>query len=186
VTQALAPRPAYAEDAKESMNTDVLMYDHLIDPDARLDTDTQLDLTLTNHLLRALQWTGTHNPMSEAALMNKATDNVLRDLEQGLQLKYLAVAKVVAYQPVVAVDKDTYSGGQTAIDGYLIDLSNQAIVCSFGVSAAPPKQIDYKYAKGEDPAEALAKAARSSAWSSAREKFIAALNNLCGGDFALR
>jgi hypothetical protein len=186
VTQPLTPRPAYTKDAKEPQNTDVLMYENLLDPDAKLNSDTQLDLTLTNHLLRALQWTGTHNPMSEAALKNKATDNVLHDLEQGLQLKYLAVAKVVAYQPVVAVDKDTYSGGQAAIDGYLIDLSKQAVVCSFGVSVSPPKQIDYKYAKGEDQAEALAKAARSSAWSSAREEFIAALNNRCGGDFALR
>ncbi len=186
VTQALAPRPAYTEDAKEALNTDVLMYEHLLDPDAKLDTGTQLDLTLTNHLLRALQWTGASNPMSASALKSQATDSVIGDLEQGLQIRYLVVARVVAYKPVVAVDKDTFSGGQAAIDGYLIDLSNQTIVCSFGVSVAPPKHIDYKYAKDENPAEALAKTARSWAWSSAREEFIAALNDRCGGDFALR
>jgi hypothetical protein len=186
VTQPLTPRPAYTKDAKEPQNTDVLMYENLLDPDAKLNSDTQLDLTLTNHLLRALQWTGANNPISDSAMKSTATAGVLSDLEQGLQLKYLAVAKVTAYQPVTAVDKDTFHGGAAKIDGYLIDLGSQAIVCSFGFSVAPPKQVDYKYKEGEDQAQALAKAAHSVAWSNAREKFIAALNDKCGGDFALR
>jgi hypothetical protein len=186
VTQPLSPRPAYSKDAKEPQNTDVLMYEYLLDPDAKVDSATHLDLTLTNHLLRALQWTGDHNPMSESALKSTSTAATLSDLEQGLLLKYVAVARVSAYQPVTAVDKDTFHGGAAKIDGYLIDLSNQAIVCSFGIAVTPPKQVDYKYKAGEDQAQALAKAAHSVMWSNAREGFIAALNDKCGGDFALR
>ena len=185
VTTGLTPQPVYTTQTDKSANTDILMHPHLLDPDAKLDPSNQLDLQLANHLLRALQWTGDKNPMSAAALKTKATDSVIRDMEQGLQTRYLAVAKVAAYTPVTAVDKKTFRGGQATLDGFLVDLTNQSVLCSFTVSAKAQEQISYTYKENEDAAEALAKLARSSLWSAARQEFIKALNEKCGGDFAL-
>ena len=182
-TGSLTPQPVYSTQTDKPSNTDILMHPHLLDPDAKLDQNTQFDLQLANHLLRALQWTGDKNPMSASALKTKATDSVIRDLEQGLQTRYVAVAKVAAYTPVVAVDKKTFRGGQATLDGFLVDLTNQSVVCSFTVSAKAQEQISYTYKENEDATEALAKLARSSLWSAARQEFIKALNDKCGGDF---
>ena len=185
VTGSLTPQPVYTTQTDKPANTDILMHPQLLDPDAKLDQSNQLDLQLANHLLRALQWTGDKNPMSAAALKAKATDSVIRDLEQGLQIRYLAVAKMAAYAPVAAVDKKTFRGGQATLDGFLVDLTNQSVVCSFTVSAKAQEQISYTYKENEDATEALAKLARSSLWSAARQEFIKALNEKCGGDFVL-
>ncbi len=185
VTASLTPQPVYSTQTDKPANTDILMHPHLLDPDAKLDSSNQFDLQLANHLLRALQWTGDKNPMSATALKTKATDSVIRDLELGLQTRYLAVAKVAAYAPVVAVDKKTFRGGQATLDGFLVDLTNQSVVCSFTVSAKAQEQVSYKYKEDENAAEVLAKLAQSSLWSAARQEFIKALNEKCGGDFVL-
>ena len=185
VTQNLTPQPVYTTQTDKPANTDILMHPHLLDPDAKLDPSNQFDLQLANHLLRALQWTGDKNPMSATALKTGVTDSVIRDLEQGLQTRYLAVAKVAAYAPVVAVDKKTFRGGQATLDGFLVDLTDQSVVCSFTVSAKAQEQLSYTYKENEDATEALAKLARSSLWSAARQEFIKALNEKCGRDFVL-
>ena len=185
VTGSLTPQPVYSTQADKPSNTDILMHPHLLDPDVKLDEKTQLDLLLANHLLRALQWTGDKSPLSATALKTKATDSVIRDLEQGLQTRYLAVAKMAAYTPVTAVDKKTFRGGQATLDGFLVDLTNQSVLCSFTVSAKAQEQISYTYKENEDATEALAKLARSSLWNAARQEFVKALNEKCGGDFAL-
>ena len=185
VTGSLTPQPVYSTQTDKPSNTDILMHPHLLDPDAKLDDKTQLDLLLANHLLAALQWTGDHSPMSASALKTKATDSVIHNLEQGLQTRYLAVVKMAAYTPVVAVDKNTFRGGQATLDGFLVDLTNQSVVCSFTVSAQAQKQLSYTYKENEDATEALAKLARSSLWDAARQEFVKALNEKCGGDFVL-
>ncbi|MBN1891133.1 MAG: hypothetical protein JW850_24260 [Thermoflexales bacterium] len=184
VTQSLSPQPQYTYGADTPANTDIMMYPHLIDPNENLHLD-QLDMAWGSSLQRALQYTGEKSSLTTTALKNKASESIQRTLEGGLQTRYLAVAKVLAYQPVTAVSKDSFKGGSAQVDGYLVDLESQQILCSFSVSARPQEHIDYKYKEGDNPTVALARWANSSLESNARAAFIEALNEFCGGNFSL-
>lgn len=184
--QALSPQPQYTYGSDAPTNADILMYPHLLDPDKSLVLDKQLDMKWASPLLRGLQYTGEKSPMSATALKNKASEKIASDLEEALKTRYLAVAQVTAYQPVVAVDKNTFKGGSVQVNGYLVDLESQEVLCSFTVSARPQEQISYKYKEGEDPTKALAEWAESSLNGNARAEFIKAINEHCGGDFKLK
>lgn len=185
VASNLNPPPKYVERAKEALNTDIVMYEQLLDPDVELRENNQLDLILSNALVTGLRWTGDHNPMLASSLKQSAADTTTAILEQGLHLKYLGVARVTEYQPAVATDPQTFTGGLAKIDGFLVDLDSQAVVCSFGISASPEAQVPYQYKENESQTQKLTEAAYSSLWRNSRQAFIASFNKLCGGEFAL-
>ena len=187
VAQALDPAPFYMEDSPDDIhNTDILMYASLVDPDLDLRDAGQLDLRLSNYLRRNLQWTGPNNPMSETSLKNRAADNFPDKLEQGLQIKYLGVARVGAYERAVAVSEDTFDGGYAEIDGFLVDMESKDVLCAFTISARPSEQVSYTYKEGESQLDALERFANSTLWSNAREAFIDKLDQNCSGMFRLR
>ncbi|MBN1219858.1 MAG: hypothetical protein JXM69_13095 [Anaerolineae bacterium] len=182
---SLNPPPHYVERSKEALNTDIVMYEQLLNPDVELRQNNQLDLLLSNDLITALRWTGDHSPMQPASLKQKAAEVTRQTLEQGLQIKYLGVARVTKYEPVIPVDEKTFGGGLAEIAGFLVDLDSQEVLCAFNISARPEAQVAYQYKEGENQVQALAEAARSNLWGNARAAFITALNEQCGGEFSL-
>jgi hypothetical protein len=178
----LSPQPKYVERGKEGLNTDILMYEQVLDPEVDLKANKQLDLLLSNSLVRALQWSGDKNGMKESALKNSATDLTTQTFEQSLQVKYLGVARITSYKPVTPVDEKTFGGGQADLDGFLVDLKSKEVVCAFSVSSQVQKQVPYQYKEGDDRTQKLAAAATSTLWANARTAFIASLNEKCGGE----
>lgn len=186
IVQDLDPQPTYVEREPEASNTEIVMYAQLLDPDVDLRDNDQLDLLLSNQLIRNLQWTSDASPFSASALKKRARKDMVHEFERSLNIAYLAIAKVVVYTPVVAVDQETFQGGIAEIDGYLVDMESQEIMCSFKVSARPEEKIFYQVRKGEDAAQELAEAANSNLWANAREAFVNTINETCGVDFTLK
>jgi hypothetical protein len=181
----LSPQPKYIERGKEGLNADILMYEQLLDPEVDLKANKQLDLLLSNSLVRALQWTGDKSAMKESALKSSATDLTTQTFEQSLQVKYLGVARITKYEPVVAVNEKTFGGGLADIDGFLVDLTSKEVVCAFSVSSQVQKEVPYQYKEDDNRTQKLAEAATSTLWTNARAAFIAFLNEKCGGEFKL-
>jgi hypothetical protein len=181
----LNPLPSYSEDTGAAGNTDILMYEHLIDPDAELSEQTQFDLRLSNSLRTCLQWTGPKNPMADSVLRSRA-DKLDKELQTGLQTRYLGVARILQYQPPVASSAELFSGGAVSVAGYLVDLKSKQVVCVFGVTAKTAGKVQVTVRQGEDPKAAVEAWARSSMYTEARQKFIEAANQVCGGRFVIR
>ena len=185
-SQNLDPQPTYVEREPEASNTEIVMYAQLLDPDVELRDNGQLDLMLSGQLIRNLQWTGDASPFNASSLREKARKDLAAELERSLHITYLAVARVVEYAPAVAVDQETFQGGIAEIDGYLVSMDNKEILCSFHISARPEDQVFYQVQEGENAAQELAEAVNSNLWGNARESFVSALNEMCGGNFALK
>ncbi len=189
----LNPAPNYRQEGGEAVNTDILMYEHLLDPDADLDDPEHCELYLTAFLRNYLQWTGPKNPMDPSVLRSRTT-SFSKELQSGLQLKYLGIARVVKYQsPKVlkdespdASDETKYSGGTVSIAGYLVDLPSKQVLCVFGLSAKTADSVETSVNEGEDAKAALESAARSTMTTAARQKFVEAAQKTCGGSFVLR
>lgn len=184
--ESLSPQPKYVERDPEASNTEIVMYQQLLNPDVDLRDENQLDLILSNRLIRNLQWTGDNGPFRDSNLEKEASDSLADELEQSLKIEYLAVADVVEYEPAVALDAERFRGGIVEIDGYLVKVENREIVCSFKVSARPEEQLFYQVREGEDASQELAEAASSNLWKNARDEFVNALNEVCGGDVSLK
>lgn len=183
--QPLNPAPDYKEGTYgEVRNTDIVMYDHLLDPDLDLG-DNQLDLTLSNYVIMYLKMTGPKSTWSPSTLKKRAPEGRAEEFEQALQVRYLGVARVVKYEPPVAVSKDSFSGGYTEVDGFLVDMETQQVLCSFSIAARPNELVSYKYKEGEDPVKALAEFAHSTLWENARQAFVKKMGEMCGGTFVI-
>jgi hypothetical protein len=182
--QPLDPAPNYNGGAQLG-NTDILMYDQLLNPEIDLEQGTTLDLNLSNYLLTHLLWTGPENPMGSGALSESAGDEFAKEFEQILQMKYLGVARVVVYDPPVAIDAETFEGGYAEVQGFLVDMATREVRCSFNLSAIPADTVSYTYKEGEDPQAALNNFAHSTLWENARNTFIEKMGQTCGGSFAL-
>lgn len=187
VAQPLNPEPSFNAEAEFGVidNTDILMYDQLLNPEVNLPQETTLDLGLSNYLLTHLLWTGPQNPMSSDTLTEGAGDEFAKEFEQVLQMKYLGIARVTVYDPPVAVDAETFEGGYAEIQGFLVDMATREVRCSFDLSAVPADTVSYTYQEGEDPQEALVRFAYSTLWENARNTFIEKLDQTCGGNFTL-
>ena len=184
VTQPLDPRPVYTAGSKEIQNTDIMMLDHLFDPDQSLNL-TGLDLTLSNYLLRLLRWTGPASPMQPSALDAPVMEGLDADFEQALQVRYLGVAAVVQHDPAVAVSEAQFTGGSAEVVGFLVDMQTRQVLCTFRITAAANQEVSYTYEEGDSKTQALERFANSTLWSNARAAFIEKMNQVCGGDFAL-
>lgn len=185
VTQILDPRPLYTYGAKEIQNTDILMLENLFDPDRDLRQEGQLDLTLSNYLLRLLRWTGPQNPMSSTALDNPASDESVHEFEQALQIRYLGVAAVLQYDPPRAVSEEQFTGGLADMMGFLVDMQSRQVLCNFRFTATANQEVSYTYEEGDSKTQALERYVYSTLWTNARAAFIEKMNQACGGDFSL-
>jgi hypothetical protein len=184
-SQPLQPPPDYREAGGEGVNTDFLMYEHLVNPEANLSMGEHLDLYLARSLKSCLLWTGPQNPMVESALRERAT-LLSTELEAGLRLKYLGIIKILQYEPPVASSETKFVAGKTLIAGYLVELRTRQIPCMFHVSAETAGQVEVTTEKGEDPKTAVERWARSSLFTASEQRIIEAAQRTCGGTFVLR
>jgi hypothetical protein len=173
----LSPPPRYGTD---DANTDIMMYDQMFDPEDRMLDPTDLDLMMSNIILRPLLWTGPENPL---ASMDKSAGDFDQQFIRAAGLSYVGVARVRSYEPVVAIDTENYIGGSAEIDGFLVSLSTNEILCSFSVSAAPDESVSYTYKEDQDPRSQLENFVRSSTWQDGRTKLLTNFGEFCGGEF---
>ncbi len=117
------------------------MYDYLLDPETELRDQDQLDLRLSNYLRRLLQWTGPESPMSPSVLKKRAQEGLTEEFEQALQIRYLGVARVARYDPPVAVSEEVFTGGYAEVDGFLVDMTTQEVLCAFRITARPNDEV---------------------------------------------
>jgi hypothetical protein len=185
VVQPLDPRPVYTAGAKEIQNTDILMFEHLLDPDVDLRANNQLDLTLSNFLLQYLRWTGPKNPMAASALKAGAPKERASEFEQALKIRYLGIAALLEYDPPVALSETAFTGGQAEILGFLVDKDSRTVLCAFRISASSNQEISYTYEEGDSKTQALERFAYSTLWSNARTAFVEKMSQMCDGDFRI-
>jgi hypothetical protein len=160
----LSPAPRYGT---ADANTDIMMYDQMFDPEDDMLDPADLDLIMSNIILSPLLWTGDFD----------------QQFTRAAGLSYVGVARVRSYEPAVAIDAKTYSGGSAEIDGFLVSLSTNEVLCSFSVSAAPDESVSYTYKENEDPRSQLEGFVRSSIWQDGRTKLLAGFGEFCGGEF---
>ncbi|HEY1012970.1 MAG TPA: hypothetical protein VGE07_09735 [Herpetosiphonaceae bacterium] len=178
----LSPEPVYSE--SDTANTDIVMYDHLVNPDDDMNDGDDLDLLLSEHLLTPLQWAGPDNPMSESVLGDSAGD-FEQEFKRAAGLSYLGVARVRSYEPAVAIDEQTFQGGAAEIDGYLVSLKDNEILCSFSIAAEPDESVSYSYKPNQDRKTQLEGFVRSSIWEDGRTKLIEGFREHCGGEWTI-
>lgn len=183
VSGTLDPVPEYnAANFGVVTNTDILMYENLVDPALDLSTTDQFDLILARSILTYLRL---GMPGYGVPADKSASDEWIEKLEKALDIQYLGVARVNQYAPVVGLSPDEFEGGYVELDGFLVNMDTQEVLCSFSISALPNEEVNYTYKEGEDQTTALEKFAHSTMWSNAREAFIDGMNANCGGGFVL-
>jgi hypothetical protein len=165
---AVSPPVAFAS-ANQPGNTEILMYDQLVDPDVELETANKLDLHLSRHLLEALRWTGDKNPMASSALNNR--DTISASMAAALATKYVVIVRVVEHERPRKVDESTYTGGQAHLEVFLTDLESEQVLGSFAVRAQAPESVT-----GQE----VTTAAHGGLWQAAREEVGKGLEQLTG------
>jgi len=184
----LSPRPVYDEKHHSSNNTEIVMYDQLIDPDIRSEGHNRLDLILSGNLLTAMQWTGPKNPMSSEGLDRRSNPDLEQELKQALGEQYLVVLRPVKFVAPVATDENTFTPGTADIEGYIVNLPDQKVVGSFRYTAQSSARVEYSSRKGDTSAarqSQLEEFAYSSLYEDARKKLKPLLEQTTGGTFAI-
>jgi hypothetical protein len=179
----LDPKPLYDHDGGP-YNTEIVMVEQLVDPDAELLKDGKFDLLLSGQLLTSLRWTGPSNPMSPSVLSQRATKLCSPEaFETALNTRYLVVLRTLAMEKPVATSEKTYRGGKLELEGFLIDLASQELLAVFRVDARPARQGDYVWKEGEDLKTQMQEWVTSSMGTEARQKTRDELIRLTAGTF---
>jgi hypothetical protein len=173
----LSPPPLYNAKTK-SYNTEILMYEQLLDPDTR----PQFDLILSGDLLTCILWTGPKNPLFSPD--DKAGDTE-QMLKKALAYRYLVVLRTVSYVPPVAVNETTCKGGVADLEGFVVDMNSNKVEASFRLTARAASQGKYSYKQYENAADQLEKAVYSSLYTDARQKVGSLLEQTTGGQFVV-
>jgi hypothetical protein len=180
---------------KKQFNTEIVMFEQLLDPDA----EPEMDLLLSNDLLVAIQWTGSKSLLSPSVLDDNGTD-MEATLKAALKYRYLVINRVVSLSQPEVIDEKNFTRGQVTIETFVVDMANNKPLCSFTVSANSPSDLSgipvsrtTSYTKRRKvrviPAEPkevqLKKAARSIMWEEARRSMMTTLKKLTNGDIEL-
>jgi hypothetical protein len=177
---AMNPPLKFNENTK-TYNAEMLMYEQLLNPDAK----PEFDMAPQGDLLNAVQWTGPNNPLSSRVLNNPGSD-MEKSLKSALEYRYLVVNRVSDLKNPVAVDEKTYSPGRANLEAFIVDLSSNQVLCSFAFQAQSASTVSYSYKTGESQQERLAEFAHSTMWEDARKKLIAKLKQIPGADVELK
>src|SRR2546423_3487440 len=163
-------------------NTEMIMYEQLLDPDAK----PAFDMTPGGDLLTAMQWTGPKNPLSPSVLNNRADEDMEKTMKAALDYRYLIVNRVADLKNPIAVDEKTYTPGRATIDVFVVNLANNEILCSFTLQAQSAQDVSYYYKSGESKQQRLEDFAHSTMWEDARQKLIAKLKQMAGGGIEIK
>ncbi|PZG02718.1 hypothetical protein [Micromonospora deserti] len=127
----------YATNRTEN-NAEIMMAGALTDPDAARDFAYG-----GTELLQSLRWTGPRGPLGDNHFeagpppgnYEESNDRQLRArLDYGLTTRYLVVLRVVKYTPP-GRDETGFIGG-VVLDGFLVDLQQLILLCSFTADAS--------------------------------------------------
>lgn len=180
--------PMHYEEAKPlPTNTEFMMFKNLTDPYYDYSDGGEIDLYLTKHLKRQLEWTGDKNPLAEAGKKRRVSENDLAEFEGALATRYLAVARLENFEPVVATGDNTFTGGSVLMSGHLVDLQEMKLLGSFLIEAIPAQEVSFSFKQGfDDPKDRMVAFARSTVYTSLRKQFAEKMQETFGGMFALR
>jgi len=113
----------------DARNTDGLMYEQLLDPD--VEGVKPFGVQISTFLAEALRSSGPRPPLHGSREFDDPA-RLVAALERGLQLRYLAVSRVLRHDPIVLLSYRTFTGGTAQISGVLVDLQTDAVRCAFG------------------------------------------------------
>ena len=179
----LSPKPVYDANSK-SYNTEIVMYDQLLDPDVESHGNDRLDLQLSGDLMDGILWTGPKNPMSESVLDESAGD-LEQTLKKALGFRYLVVLRPADFVAPVAVDENTYKPGMADIEGFIVDMQSNRVAGSFRFTAQSASKVEYSYKPDQSRESQLEGFAYSSLYTEARQKAGHLLEQTTGGQFVL-
>jgi hypothetical protein len=173
---ALNPPLMFNEKTK-SYNTEMVMYEELLDP----DVEPVFDVAPNSELLTSLKWTGPKNPLSSSVLDDNGRD-MEKIMKTALDYRYLVVNRVASLKMPTAIDEKTFSPGSITIEGFIVDLNTNKTLCNFVLSAETSESVSYYYKANESKEERLAAFAKSSMWSSLRKQMVTILREQTKGD----
>lgn len=141
----LDPPFMFTQSIYKKTNASILMYDQLLDPDVNLRSS--FDISIGENFLNTVNWTGPKSLISRK-LDDPVRESFRGDLEDGLDTKYLVVNRIVIYNETIvsAGDtireivpdnfdlgdiKNTFTPGNIIIEGFVISLENNAVLCSY-------------------------------------------------------
>jgi hypothetical protein len=111
-----------------------------------------------------------------------------------LNVRYLVVNRVGTYKPPQVQDERTFAPGEVAIEGFLIDLKNDKVLCSFRLEVTGDDSLMHHYriqagGRPVDVAQAttsLRASAHFNLLSKAHRSEIDVLKRITGGSFSPR
>lgn len=159
-------------------NVEVLMESQLTDP----DSDPEFDLLLSTNLVTCLRWTGPRNPMVESALSG-AAGTMERDFQRAFGCAYLAIIRVVRFQPPRTVGENQFEGGEAELEVFLVRTSDLTLVGGFPVRSSAAESVQVEWRERDDRNERARAAVHSSAWVAARKQIAQGLREISGGEF---
>ena len=180
---SLSPKPVYG--VKDSSNTEIVMYDQLLNPDIKSEGHNRLDLILSGGLLNAMKWTGPNNPTSPSVLDKRSAPEMEASLKQALATRYLVVIRPARFDAPVAVSESSFRGGSADVEVFVAYLQDNHVPASGRFTAHPSITVEYASKKGEDKQARLEEFAYSSLFSDARQKLGTLLPQITGGQFVL-
>jgi len=180
---SLSPKPVYG--VKDSGNTEIVMYDQLLNPDIKSEGHNRLDMILSGGLLNAMKWTGPNNPMSPSVLDNRSAPDMERSLSKALATRYLVVVRPARFDAPVSVSENSFKGGSADVEVFVADLQDSHVPASGSFTAHSSTNVQYMVKKGEDKQARLEEFAYSSLFTDARQKVGTLLPQITGGQFVL-
>lgn len=179
----LSPKPVYG--ARDSGNTEIVMYDQLLNPDVRSEGHNRFDLVLSGGLLNTMKWTGPNNPMSPSVLDKKSAPDTEPSLGKALATRYLVVVRPAGFDAPVAVSENSFKGGSAGVEVFVADLQDSHVPACGRFTAHSSANVEYVSKKGEDKQARLEEFAYSSLFTDARQKLGTLLPQITGGEFVL-
>jgi hypothetical protein len=162
----------------DARNTDGLMYEQLLDPD--VEGVKPFGVQISTFLAEALRSSGPRPPLHGSREFDDPA-RLAAALERGLQLRYLAVSRVLRHDPIVLLSYGTFTRGTAEISGVLVDLQTDAVRCAFRVRADTPTRFHTSGKDLEAQDASLQERARLALCDSGRSAFLTAMLNVCGG-----
>jgi hypothetical protein len=180
----LDPKPVY-DVPNKTFNTAILMAANCEDPDRELKSPGEFDLLFHEDEYRThLQWTGDRNPMVESARKTRQKGLPER-MERSLDLRYLAVARPVSYDPPRVVNENTFTGGELDLEVFLVDLRTEKVLGGFRRSFRPEARVLVEFRQDRKENESAEAFVHSSVWTKARKEVAATLARGTGGTFVI-
>lgn len=158
--------PIVFDQPNDTFNTEVLMWQHLSDPDGRIG-DEGIDLLLSDALLRCMRWTGPQNPMSASAMDDRNGETIQAECTAALAHPYLLILRQAAFQPPRIVSTTEFAPGALLVEAFVVRTADSQVATSFHVTAQTATTVRVPVDAQGVPTDAAISAIRSTLWSDA-------------------